>query len=86
MKSMGLFEVKNRFSEVCGRVARGLEPVIVTRRGRPLVRIVPIEGGPESTASVWDTVEEGRARYGPLGDEFELPSRDFARNRPDPLS
>lgn len=59
--------------------------MVVTRRGCPLVRIVPID--PQSgdrPASVWDTVEEGRARYGVLSDAFDLPERS-AEHRPDPL-
>lgn len=82
MKSFGLFDAKNRFSEICDQVARGGEPCTITRRGKPLVRIVPVE---ESAGSVWDTVEEARARYGPIAEELKLPPRDPARNRPTPF-
>jgi prevent-host-death family protein len=82
MKTLGLFDTKNRLSEICDQVARTGEPCTVTRRGKPLVRIVPAE---DSGGSVWDTVEESRARYGPLTEELELPSRDPSRNRPTPF-
>jgi prevent-host-death family protein len=38
---MGLFEVKTHFSEVVERVLREGRPITVTRRGVPVVDIVP---------------------------------------------
>lgn len=38
---IGLFDAKTHFSEVVDRVARDGQPVTVTRRGVPLVDIVP---------------------------------------------
>ncbi len=84
MRTIGLFETKNRLSEVCAHVSKTREPVVVTRRGKALVKIVPIvEDDP--TASVWGSVEESQAQYGPLTDELKLPHRTISRNRPDPL-
>lgn len=82
MRKLGLFDAKNRLSEVCEKVAQTGEPWTITRRGRPLVKIVPVE---RETQSVWDTVEEGHHRYGPIRDEIELPAREASRNRPSPL-
>jgi prevent-host-death family protein len=84
MKAMGIFETKNRLSEVCEQVARSGEPVVITRHGKPLVRIVPLvaDGG---RGSVWDTVVEGRAKYGEVAEDFELSARDVEGGRPDPL-
>lgn len=84
---MGIFEAKNKFSELCEQVARTGEPVLVTRRGVGLVRVVALDAGvargePES---VWQTVEEGKARYGALPEDFELPGRRVEDNRKDPL-
>lgn len=81
---MGLFEAKNRFSGVCAEVAESGEPLIVTRRGKPFVCIVPVTEAGEST-SVWDSVEESAAKYGPLPEGLELPPRDVRQMRPDPL-
>ena len=85
MKTLGLFETKNRLSEVCEQVAATSEPVIITRHRKPLVQIVPIQDS-EMKESVWDTVEESHTRYGPLEEDFELPVRDLKLNRGDPLS
>jgi len=41
MTTIGLFEAKTRFSEICRRVAGSGEEVLVTLRGRPLVRLLP---------------------------------------------
>lgn len=41
--SINVAEAKKRFSELLGKVAYGKEQVIITKRGRPMVRIVPTE-------------------------------------------
>ena len=85
MKSLGLFETKNRLSEVCDSVANSGEPVVVTRHGKPLVRIVPATYGASGIDSVWDTVAESEEKYGRLSGEIPLPSRDVSLNRETPL-
>ncbi|MEZ5278047.1 MAG: type II toxin-antitoxin system Phd/YefM family antitoxin [Opitutaceae bacterium] len=83
---MGLFDAKNRFSELCDTVARTSEPVLVTRRGKPLVRVVPATDAKDvGRSSVWDSVKEGRAKYGPIQDDLELPDREICDNRPSPI-
>lgn len=69
MKTLGLFEVKTRFSEVCNDVARLGEPVTVTRRGEPLVRIVPINRDDDGALSVWEARERYLATH-EFGDEM----------------
>jgi prevent-host-death family protein len=82
---MNLFDTKNRLSEVCDRVLTTGEPVVVTRRGKAIVQIVPL---PEKSTheSVWSTVAESRAKYGKLKDDFDLPERTLESNRADPLT
>lgn len=84
---MGIFEAKNKFSELCEQVARTGQPVLVTRRGVGLVRVVPLDVGAAQgeAENVWQTVEEGKARYGAIPDDFELPARAIENNRKDPL-
>lgn len=43
MKQVSVAEAKRRFSDLIGRVAYGKERVIITRRGRPMVVLVPSE-------------------------------------------
>jgi len=85
MKAMSLFDTKNRLSEVCDQVLSTGEPVVITRRGRAIVQIVPIQEN-ESRQSVWSTVAESRAKYGKIKDDFDLPERNSDVNRRYPLS
>lgn len=71
MRQVGLFEAKAKLSEICAEVARSGESVVITRRGKPLVRIDPV---PTDRFSVW----EERDRYAAskrFKDEFEIPTR-----------
>ncbi len=76
MKVIGLFEAKTKFSQVCDEVAAKGEALVVTRRGKPLVRIEPIRSGKSKCQSVWDH----RAAYvkanGSLAEDFTLPPRE----------
>ena len=71
MKTVGIFEAKAKLSEICMQVSRDHEPVIVTRRGVPLVRIEPIEekGG---ASEVWDIAAEYRKAHR-VTEDLELP-------------
>ena len=84
METYALYDAKNRLSELCNQVTETGEPCVISRRGRPIVKLVPIED-PQSSQSVWDTLEESQAKYGLLSEDFELPERGI-QARPDPLS
>jgi len=56
MKTVGMFEAKTKLSELCEQVAETREPVVVTRRGTPYVRIDPIDKAPA-------TIQERRMAY-----------------------
>jgi prevent-host-death family protein len=81
VKKVGLYEAKTHLSQLCEETARTGEACLISKNGRPLVKIVPYLDS-EDQVSVWDTVEESRAKYGPLKD-FDLPER---RVRPDAAS
>lgn len=42
MAAYGTFDAKNRFSEILDRVENG-EEVVITRRGKPIAKLVPME-------------------------------------------
>lgn len=42
MKTIGIFEAKTRFPALCESVAASRTPVLVSKRGRPLVVIEPV--------------------------------------------
>lgn len=50
--TVGVFEAKNTLSELIERAARG-DDVVITRRGEPIVRLVPAR-----SSTVEATVEE----------------------------
>lgn len=73
MKTIGIYEAKTHLSQVCEEAVRTGEPCLISKNGRPLVKLVPYRSE-ELSDSVWNTVEESSAKYGPLED-FELPER-----------
>ena len=72
MRTVGIFEAKAKLSEICEQVARSGESVVVTRRGKPLVKIEPAE---VDRSSVWEDRAEYIARRGKIKEEFDLPER-----------
>lgn len=61
MKTIGLYEAKTHFSRLMEEVARG-EPVIVTRHGTPIVRLVPVRERekPDVQAAIDALIEFGK--------------------------
>ena len=76
MNAIGLFEAKTKFSEICARVAAGGQAVLVTRRGKPLVRIEPAQAANTRRKSVWDRRAAYEKKHGPLTEPFDLPTRE----------
>ncbi len=72
MRTVGIFEAKTRLSEICDEVARSGNSVLVTRRGKPLVRIDPVAA---DKFSVWEDRVEYVARRGRMTEEFDIPRR-----------
>jgi prevent-host-death family protein len=67
MKSVGLFEAKSHFSALIHDVENG-ESVVVTKKGKPVARIIPFEEPPREREFGFD---EGRIW---MADDFnELP-------------
>jgi prevent-host-death family protein len=75
MNAIGLFEAKTKFSEICDRVAAKGEAVLVTRRGKPLVRIEPVPPDDANAASVWDRRAAYIKKHGRLTEDFTPPER-----------
>ena len=79
MDVLGIYEAKTRLSEVCERVARTGESVVVTKRGVPLVQIHPVapQNGPGST--IWELRDRFVEEHGDLEVDLELPPRTVER-------
>ncbi len=63
MITVGAFEAKTHLSALLNRVSRG-EEVLITRRGRPVARLVP--AGEKSAAGVSEAIRELRNIRGGL--------------------
>ena len=79
MEALGIYEVKTKLSEICERVAHTGEPVVVTKRGVPLVQIHPAapHDGPGST--IWGARDRFVEEHGDLEADLELPPRTVER-------
>lgn len=80
MNSVGLFEAKTKFSELCDRVAKNQEPIIVTKRGEPLVMIAPT-GNKTDRKSVWILRRSFEAAHGKIKEDPALPRRVKSKRR-----
>lgn len=78
MKNIGLFEAKTRLSEICEKVRKEKQSVLITRRGKPLVRIDPIE---DVNNGVWDLARRFKKVHGPIKDDLELPPRSVYKEK-----
>jgi len=76
METIGIFEVKAKISQICERVKQTGEPVLVTKRGVPLVRIDPVNNDDANGSKVWQVREKYIKEYGGFDEEIDLPERD----------
>lgn len=75
MNAIGLFEAKTKLSEICAEVSAKGVGVLVTRRGKPLVRIEPVRPPKSNARGIWDRRAALIKSSGPLKEDFNLPSR-----------
>jgi len=67
MRTVGLFEAKQKLSELVERASRG-ERIIITRRGKPAADIVPTQEKPDlqDIKEIFAGMERIRKRAKPL--------------------
>jgi|AutmiccommuBRH23_1029490.scaffolds.fasta_scaffold141068_1 prevent-host-death family protein len=63
---LSISQAKAQFLAVAERVASSGEEVVVTKRGQPLVRVVPFTAPPSLAGSVTYNVAEDEFVHGPL--------------------
>jgi prevent-host-death family protein len=70
MKTMAISEFKAHCLQVFGRVARTKETVVVTKRGKPLVEVVPFrdKGKSSEPGRLSETLVFEKDIVSPLGD------------------
>ena len=79
MNTLEIYEAKTKLSEICERVAQTGEPVVVTRRGVPLVQICPVWSDHGSGSTVWELRDRFVEEHGNLEDDLELPPSTVER-------
>ncbi len=76
MRALGIFEIKTKLSQVCEDVARTGESVLITKRGKPFVRIDPLKSFPSNMSSVWD-IRDAYLSGQEITDDLVLPKRQL---------
>ena len=85
MNTIGIFEAKTKLSQICEEVHKTKEPVLITKRGAPFVRIEPIRVSAQPTSAIWESRKIFIERYGELSSDFELPARETFVQYENPL-
>lgn len=75
METIGIFEAKTRFSELCEKVFKSKESILITRRGVPIVKIDPITYADSEKSGIWMAREKFLNKYGQLDQDLEIPER-----------
>jgi prevent-host-death family protein len=79
-ESVNVAEAKKRLSDLLGRVAYGGETILITRRGRPMARLVPPE--PEEAGEGLSAVKGWLGAEDPFFDRVDAVVAARARHRP----
>lgn len=84
-ETLGVFDAKSRFSELIDRAERG-EETVVTRHGKPVARVAPLEPGTrlrediQSRLARWREWRDAQlAAHGPTSHDDILAWRDEGR-------
>jgi prevent-host-death family protein len=76
MDAIGIFEAKTRFSEICEKVFNSREPVLITKRGVPIVKILPVTFNENQKSDIWEVREGYLQKYGEPDKDIEIPKRE----------
>jgi len=70
MKTMAITDFKAHALQVIGEVAESKEPVVVTKRGKPIAEVVPFTEQRPSPGKLSDALVFEGDIVSPLGDEI----------------
>lgn len=78
--NVGVFEAKNRLSELLERAAQG-EEVVITKHGKPMAKLTPVRRAmtPETVEALMAKVRARRERLPPVSWEELKQDRDAGR-------
>lgn len=69
--TIGIFDAKTHFSEICDKVAATGAEYVVTRRGRPVARIVAALPEPVARIGILARMKQTDGKHGPIGGDGE---------------
>jgi len=70
VKEIGIFEAKTKLSEICKRVEEEQATYVITRRGRPMAKITPIQDTNSKTrGSIIEDLKRFEEKNGQLSEE-----------------
>lgn len=78
MREVGAFEAKTHLSELIAAVEAG-ETVMITRRGRPVARLVPVEAQSTSRVAAVERIRHLRIGIAEITRNDILSARDEGR-------
>lgn len=70
MKTMAITDFKARALQIIGEVAESKEPIVVTKRGKPLAEVVPFTEKTPAPGKLSDALVFEGDIVSPLGDEI----------------
>ena len=76
--SVNLAEAKKHFSELIGKVAYGKDRILITKRGRPMARLIPADHSTKHLGDVKGWLDEND----PFFDEINLIIQDRKKHTP----
>ena len=78
MREIGAYEAKTHLAALLDAVARG-ETVVITRRGKPVARLVPATGATEDVPAIIARMKAARRTRQPMSRAEVLAARDAGR-------
>ena len=76
--SINLAEAKKHFSELIGKVAYGKEKILITKRGKPMARLIPVDHSTRHLGDVKGWLDEDN----PFFDEINHIIRNRKKHTP----
>ena len=70
MQEIGIFDAKNKLSELIDKVERG-EEIVITRRGKAVARLVPANSDSERKRQAREAAHDLRALAKKIGGKFD---------------
>lgn len=87
MNTVGIFEAKTKFTALCEEVLKTGLPVLVSKRGRPMVLLAPVPAELQTTRpDILTAWQEWKSEEGHAPEDFPEVWKLRSRSKPNPLA